>query len=164
MYTLFETLFLSNEMRQKYNFCCVWSIRHWKNMETRSSFFMCFNKHGGETTIRWTYVLTEVLLESGECCWNSTTLEDWIWYAITNKGNNRLIKIRDKFEVDGTMQDVFEGRWGRKRSSTDNESADAVMQVFARSTKKSLRQCSHEIGIEKSSVHRILNKPSIIFH
>ena len=67
-----------------------------------------------------------------------------------------ITKIRDKFEVDGTVQDLLKGRWGRKRSSTDNKSANAVMQVFARSPKKSLRQCSREIGIEKSSVHRIL--------
>ena len=63
---------------------------------------------------------------------------------------------RIRVEVDGTVQDVLKGRCGRKRSSTDNESADAVMQVFARSPKKSLRQCYLEIGIEKSSVHRIL--------
>ena len=54
------------------------------------------------------------------------------------------------------MQGALKGRCGRKRSSTDTESADAVMQVFARSPNKSLRQCSREIGIEKSSVHRIL--------
>ena len=40
---------------------------------------------------------------------------------------------RDKFEVDGTVQDVLKGRCGRKISSSDNESAAAVMQVFARS-------------------------------
>ena len=67
-----------------------------------------------------------------------------------------VTKIRDKFQVDGTVQDVLEGRCGRKRSSTDNESADAVMQFFARSPKKSLRQCSREIGAMKSSDHRIL--------
>ena len=66
-----------------------------------------------------------------------------------------ITRIRDKFEVDGTVQDVLKGRCGRKRSTTDKESADAVMQVFARSPKKSLRQCSREIGIEKSSVHQI---------
>ena len=42
-----------------------------------------------------------------------------------------------------------------ERSSSDNESADAVMQVFARSPKKSLRQCFRVIGIKKSSIHRI---------
>ena len=72
----------------------------------------------------------------------------------TNKGNNN--KNPRQVEVDGTVQDVLKGPYGRKRSSTDNESADAVMQVFARSTKKSLRQCSREIGVEKSSVQRIL--------
>ena len=44
-----------------------------------------------------------------------------------------ITRIRDKFEVDGTMQDVLKGRCGRKRSYTDNESADVVMQVLARS-------------------------------
>ena len=67
-----------------------------------------------------------------------------------------ITRIRDKFEVGGTVQDVLNGRCGRKRSSTNNESADAVMQVFARSPKKSLRQCFRENDIEKSSVHRIL--------
>ena len=39
-------------------------------------------------------------------------------------------RIRDKFEVDGTVQDVLKGRCGRKRGSTDNnQSSDAVMQV-----------------------------------
>ena len=67
-----------------------------------------------------------------------------------------ITRIRDKFEVDQTMQVVLKGRCGRKRSSTDNENADAVMQVIARSPKISLRQCSREIGIEKFSVQRIL--------
>ena len=67
-----------------------------------------------------------------------------------------VTRIRDKFEVDGIVQDVLKVRCGRQRSSTDKESGDVVMQVFARSPKKSLRQYSREIGIEKSSVHRIL--------
>ena len=75
-----------------------------------------------------------------------------------------ITRIREKFEVDETVKDGLKGRCGRKGSSTDNESADAVMQVSARSPRTSLRQCSREIGIEKSSVHRILNMPSIIFY
>ena len=31
-----------------------------------------------------------------------------------------ITRIRDKFKVDGTVQDVLKGRCGRKRSSTDN--------------------------------------------
>ena len=40
-----------------------------------------------------------------------------------------ITRIRDKFEVDGPLQVVLKGRYVRKRSSIDNESADAVMQV-----------------------------------
>ncbi|KAJ4437684.1 hypothetical protein ANN_17829 [Periplaneta americana] len=47
-----------------------------------------------------------------------------------------ITKIQEKFEVDGTVQDVLEGQCGRKRSFTDNESVDAVMQAFAQSPKK----------------------------
>ena len=49
-----------------------------------------------------------------------------------------ITRMRDKFEVDGTVQDMLKGRCGRKRDSTDTECADAVMQVFAQSPKKSL--------------------------
>ena len=66
-----------------------------------------------------------------------------------------ITRIREKFEVCGTVSDLLTGRCGRKRSSTDNQSADAVMQDIARPPKKSV-QCSRETGIEKSSVHRIL--------
>ena len=65
-----------------------------------------------------------------------------------------ITRIRDKFDVDGMVQDVLKGRCGRKINAIDNESDDAVMQVFARSL-KSLMQYSREIGIAKSSVHRI---------
>ena len=61
-----------------------------------------------------------------------------------------ITRIREKFQVGVPVQDV-KGRWGRK--ITDSESDDAAMQVFARSLKKSWRQCYREIGIEKSSLH-----------
>ena len=48
-----------------------------------------------------------------------------------------ITRIRDEFEVDGTVQDVLRGRCGRKRSSTDNECDDAVMKVFVQFPKKS---------------------------
>ena len=38
-----------------------------------------------------------------------------------------ITRIRDKFEDGRTVQDVLKGRCGRKISSTDNESADAVI-------------------------------------
>ena len=67
-----------------------------------------------------------------------------------------ITRIQNKFEVDGLVQDLLKGRCGRKRSFTHNESAEAVIQVLAQSPKKSLRLCSREIGIKKSSVHQIL--------
>ena len=50
-----------------------------------------------------------------------------------------MTRMRDKFKFDGTVQDVLKGRCGRKGSSTDNESANAVMQDFALFPKKQLR-------------------------
>ena len=112
---------------------------------------MCLNKHDGDIIIRWTSVVTEVLLISGECRWSLMTLKGWIWYTTTT--GVTIIRIRDNFEVVRTM---LKGRYWRKRSSTDYENAEAVMQVFARSPNKSLRQCSRENRIGKSSVDRIL--------
>ena len=96
-----------------------------------------------------------------KCYWKVENVIEvqWRWrveFGIPPPTRLTIIRTRNKFEVDGTVQDVLKGRCGRKRSSSDNESADAVMQVFAQSTKKSLRQCSREIGIEKYSIHRIL--------
>ena len=137
MYTLFDTLFLSNEMRQKYYFFVYDPEGSGKAQKTRSSFFI--NISGYWNVIgKWRKLLAT-------------------WFGTSPPPTRiTIIRIRDKFEVDGTMQDVLKGRCGIKRSSTDNECADAVMQGLARSPKKSLRQCSREIGIEKSSIHRIL--------
>ena len=147
------TLFLNNEMRQKYNFCCVSSRRHWKIIATYSWFFMCFNKRGGKIIIRWTKWLLK-------CYWKVENVLEvqrhWRVEFGTPPTRLTVTRIRDKFEVDGTVQDVLKGRCGRKRSSTDNESAHAVMQVFVVSTMKSLRQFPREIGVEKPRVLRIL--------
>ena len=70
------------------NTICVLCDPEGTEKATRSSYFVSLNKYGGEIIIRWTYVIIEVLLESGECCWSSKTLEYWIWYTTTNKGNN----------------------------------------------------------------------------
>ena len=93
-----------------------------------------------------------------KCYWKVENVEVQCRWRVefgTTPTRVTITRIRDKLGVDGTMQDVLKGRCGRNGSSTDNESADAFMQVFARSPKKALRQCSSEIGIEKSSVHQI---------
>ena len=76
------------------------------------------------------------------------------WYTTTNNGNNNKNPRQIWSRWNGAR--CVERSVRKKRSSSNNESADAVMQVFARSQKESLRQCSREIGIAKSSVRRIL--------
>ena len=98
-----------------------------------------------------------------KCYWKVENVVEvqWRWrveFGTPPSTRVTITRIREKFEVDGTqtVQGVLKGRCGRKRCSNDNKSADAVMQVFARSPKESLRQYSREIRIEKSIVHQIL--------
>ena len=102
-------------------------------------------RHGLFTYVTWRAAHGNWLLK---CYWK---VENW-WVEFVTPPPTRatITRIQDRFEVGGTVQDVLKGRLRKKKQSTDNESANAVMQVFARSPKKSLRQCSHEIGIEKS--------------
>ena len=133
-------------MRQKYNFCCVWSRTDWESIATPSSFFICLNNMA-------------VKLSFDECKWllksywkvENVVEVQWRWrveFGTPQPTRVTITTIRDMFEVDGTVPDVLKGRWGRKTSSTDNESADAVVQVFSRSPRKSwgnvLREC-HKI-------------------
>ena len=75
-----------------------------------------------------------------KCCWKVENVEvqrRWkVEFCTPPPTRVTITRIRDKFLVDGTEQDVLKGRCETKRSSSDNESADAVMQVFARSPKK----------------------------
>ena len=96
-----------------------------------------------------------------KCYWKvENVVEDhpcWrVEYGTPPPTRATITRIRDKFQGNGTVQYMLKDRCGRKRSSTDNESADAVMQVFARSPNKSLRQCFREIGIKKAILHRTL--------
>ena len=63
--------------------------------------------------------------------------------------------IRDKFDVDGTVQDVLKGRCGRKRSSSGNESW-CNNAGFCAITKEVFEAMFSWDFIEKSSIHRIL--------
>ena len=102
-----------------------------------------------------------MLLENGECCWSWTTLKGWIWYTTTDKGNNNKNPRRSKSMERRKMC------WKVGAEEREVPLITRVLmqscKVFARSPKKSLRKCSREIGIEKSSVHRILNMPPMIF-
>ena len=45
---------------------------------------------------------------------------------------------------------------GKKRTSRTNENIENVKQVMERSHQKSVRRLSQEVGVSKTSVHRIL--------
>jgi hypothetical protein len=53
-----------------------------------------------------------------------------------------ITRLYDKFETDGTMQNVNKGQCGRPRNSTNNESVVTVTQTTL-SPEESVRQCSH---------------------
>lgn len=69
-----------------------------------------------------------------------------------------ISRIRDKFEEDGTVQDVHKGRSGRPRVSTSPDISDEILDRFTQSPRKSIRQCSRETGISRASVQRILKQ------
>lgn len=69
-----------------------------------------------------------------------------------------ITRIRDKFEADGTVQNVHEKRSGRPRTSTSPTKEERVLETYHRSPRKSVRQASREVGISKTSVQRILKR------
>ena len=69
-----------------------------------------------------------------------------------------IAHIRDKFEADGTVQDINKQCSGRPRTSTNPNGEDQLLETLSRSPKKSIRQLACEIGIPKSSVHRMLKR------
>lgn len=66
--------------------------------------------------------------------------------------------IRDKLEADGTVQNVHRKRSGRPRTSTSPTKQERVLQMYHQSPGKSVWQASRDVGISKSSVHRILKR------
>jgi len=66
------------------------------------------------------------------------------------------VRIRDKFEIDGTVGDVHKEGSGRPRTATTPATPAAVLQQFTRSPQKSVKQCSRETGVSRSSVQRVL--------
>ncbi|GBO04580.1 hypothetical protein AVEN_205426-1 [Araneus ventricosus] len=64
-------------------------------------------------------------------------------------------RIKDKFETNGTFQDVHRQHFGRPRTSTSFTSQERVLESYRETSKNSV---SREIVIIKSSVHRILRR------
>ncbi|XP_063971908.1 uncharacterized protein LOC135159795 [Diachasmimorpha longicaudata] len=69
-----------------------------------------------------------------------------------------ITRIRDKFEVHGTVCHVHKGHSGRSRTATSDESSTAVLELFQRSPNKSSRQGARESDVSASSVLRILKR------
>lgn len=67
-------------------------------------------------------------------------------------------RLRDKFEADGTVHDVHKERSGRPRSSTGSTTEKKKLLTFQKSPRKSIRQACREVGISKSSVHRVMQR------
>ena len=53
-----------------------------------------------------------------------------------------ITRIRDKFEADGTVQDVHTSRFGRPRTSTSPKKGERLLEMVQRSPRESLRQAS----------------------
>ena len=67
-----------------------------------------------------------------------------------------ILRIIAMFEEHGTIQRMRRGNSGRHRSSTSPTREQDVIDNVQNSPRKSIHQMSHETGIPKSSVHRIL--------
>ena len=79
-----------------------------------------------------------------KCCWKAENVVDVqsCWRGILTTIPSTRVTIRitrnpDKLQVDGMVHEVLKGG-AEERCPTDNESADAIRQGFARSAEKSV--------------------------
>ncbi|KAJ4438456.1 hypothetical protein ANN_14401 [Periplaneta americana] len=69
-----------------------------------------------------------------------------------------IARLRDKFEGEGTVQNIHKNNSGRPRTSTSPTREREVIEMFQQSPRKSVRQATRETGLSKSSVHRVLKR------
>lgn len=67
-----------------------------------------------------------------------------------------ISRIRDKFELYGTICDIQRQKSGRSPTATSVESSDKVLQLMSTTPKMSVRECALQTGVSRSSIHRIL--------
>ena len=83
-------------------------------------------------------------------------IRDWNHYFNTDPPTRLAIyKLRDKFDDIGSVADA--PRSGRPSMCTEQNLA-AVAEAYGRSPNKLLRHASAEIGIKRTSLHKILTK------
>ena len=80
---------------------------------------MCLNKHGGELS----FYERKLLLK---CYWKVEDVVEvqrrWnVEFGTPPPSRVTITRIREKFQVDGTVQDVLKGRCGRNRISLITE-------------------------------------------
>ena len=91
--------------------------------------------------------------------WQSQNYEDVrrVWFATFNTPapSRRTIKsIKDKFERTGSVATAEKS--GRKKTVNTEENQMTVALAFVNSPKKSTRRAAEELGIDRSSLRRIL--------
>ncbi|KAJ4437975.1 hypothetical protein ANN_13914 [Periplaneta americana] len=69
-----------------------------------------------------------------------------------------ITRLRDKFEDEGTVQNVHKNNSGIPRTSISHAREREVIERFQQSPRKPVRQATRETGISKSSVHRVLKR------
>ncbi|KAJ4428405.1 hypothetical protein ANN_24442 [Periplaneta americana] len=67
-----------------------------------------------------------------------------------------IARLRDKFEDEGTVQNIHKNNSGRPRTSTSPTREREVIERFQQSPRKFVQQAARETGLSKSSVHRVL--------
>ncbi|GFW65154.1 hypothetical protein TNCV_394201 [Trichonephila clavipes] len=66
-----------------------------------------------------------------------------------------IVRIRDKFETDGTIMDIHEGHQDLHGHKKIEESSVTILDSFTRSRQKPPSQDAREIGVSRASVCRI---------
>ena len=112
MYTLFETLFLSNEMRQKLCLFCTMQ----KTPEKHSNTFIVLHVFK-QTAVKLSFDELKWLLS---CYWKKENVVEvqrrWrVEFGTPPATRVTITRIRDKFEADGTVQDLLKGKYGRQK-------------------------------------------------
>ena len=119
----------------------LWNVISQQRNETQTQFLLCmilkalekhsnmFILHVFKQTWQWNYYSMNIkwLLK---CYWKVENVVEvqrrWrVEFVTPSSTRVTITRIRDKFEVAGTGQDVLKGRCGSRRSYTGNESADA---------------------------------------
>lgn len=95
-----------------------------------------------------------------KCCWKTENVQEiqrrWqIEFGIQPPTRLTISRVRDKFEMHGTVMNINKQSIGRKKTSTSKENINVVLQTFTQCPKQSLRKCFRETAIKKGIIHRM---------